>query len=119
MNDISRNEALIVLGKWERQNQSFSVLCMDPSFSLSSRTARTLLCLDESIEVSLSDDTRLRISISEAVFSRVQRADFPAEYLHVIAEFDDGIRIHLPSRQTHWYFFTAEPSSGVGQPLKK
>jgi hypothetical protein len=106
---ISKTDALNIFSKWERQNQSFSVLCFSPSFSLASKSGRVSICLDESLELSLAGDTRLRISTSEAVFSRVGPDDFPAESRNLLPEFEHGIRISFSSRQMEWYVLASLP----------
>jgi hypothetical protein len=118
MKDLSRDEALSVISKWERQNQSFWLLCMSPGFFLESQLARTVLCLDHSLQVSLCDDATLRILTSEADFSRVEPGDFQPGSLHDIShfgdgipKFEDGICIEMANCRTHWYLLAAEPSS--------
>jgi hypothetical protein len=106
MKDLSRDEALSVIGKWERQNQSFSLLCMSPAFFLSSRLARTVMCLDYHLDVSLCDDSRLQILLSGAVFSEVAPADLSTAPVDFVAEFDYGIRIM--NHETHWYLLRTD-----------
>jgi hypothetical protein len=109
MKDLSRDEALSVIGRWERQNQSFSLLCMSPAFVLSSRLARTVLCLDYHLDVSLCDDSRLQILLTGAVFSEVGPADLPTTPME-LPEFDYGIRIM--NHETNWYLLRKTSGGG-------
>jgi len=69
------------------------------------------MCLDESVEISLVDETKLRIAIPEALFSRVEPDDFAAgaKSLDLVPEFEQGIHISLLSRQMQWYFLASIP----------
>jgi hypothetical protein len=120
MDSISKTEALSVLSKWERQNQPLCVLCLSSSFSLTSKSGRVVMCLDESFELSLVDETKLRIFIAEALFSRVGADDFPAgaKSLDLVPEFDQGIHISLLSRQVQWYFLASLPPAADSAPIR-
>jgi hypothetical protein len=79
MDDISKTDALNIFSKWERQNQSFSVLRFSPSMARSTKGGRVAMCLDESLELSLADDTRL----------------LPAESRNLVPEFEQGMHINF------------------------
>jgi hypothetical protein len=107
MEDISRNAALDLLSKWERQNLPISLFCFSPSFGLRSKRGRLVVCLDESLDFSLADDSELRISISEAAFSRLRSDDFDGKLLNLVHEFGQGIRINFPNLETEWYLLAS------------
>jgi hypothetical protein len=65
------------------------------------------MCLDESLDLSLVDETKLRIFIPEALFSRVGADE--AKSLDLVPEFDQGIHISLLSGQMQWYFLASLP----------
>ncbi len=107
MDNISPTDALSLFSRWQRENTSISVLCATPSFALSSKNGRVALCLDECLELSFSNDTGLRLFISEAVFSRVGPGDIPEESVDMIPEFEQCIHIGLPSHQMQCFLFAS------------
>jgi hypothetical protein len=109
MDNMPKADALNLISRWERQNQSISVFCFSSSVALSSKNARFAICLDECIEILLADDTVLHIFTSDAVFNRVEADDFPTQTLHVVPKFQHGIRIDFPDKQMQWYLLASLP----------
>lgn len=110
MEDISKTSALSLFSKWERQNQLIFLLCVTDSFVLSSNTGRLSMCLDEYLDLSLADDTQLRLFLSTGAFSRVGPDDFPAEPLHdFFPRFEEGVQVTFPKPEMRCYLL-----AGVG-----
>jgi hypothetical protein len=63
MEIISKADALNLASKWERQNQTISVLCFGSSIALSSKNVRVAMCLDECIQLSLADEVHSAFSL--------------------------------------------------------
>jgi hypothetical protein len=104
MEQISKADALTLVGNWDRQSQTIAVFCFSSAVALSSRNGRVAMCLDECLELLLGDESRLRIFTSEASFSRVGPEDFPAESVSLLPEFHDGLRVEFQDKQMQWYF---------------
>ena len=102
MEQISKTEALKLASNWDRQGQVISVFCFGSSIVLSAK-GRVATCLDECIELSLGNESALRIFTAEAVFSRVSPEDFPAESANLLPKFQQGIRADFPAKQMQWY----------------
>lgn len=80
-----------------------------------------VICLDDSVQISLSGAAELRISLSEAGFSRIEPSDLPLESLEVIPipKFECGVRIEMAKTQTYWYLLASEPSPDAAVPATK
>jgi hypothetical protein len=102
---ISKTDALTLLSKWERENESVSILCFSPSFVLSSKMVRIAMCLDECIELVFANEAKLRIFISGATFSRVAGNDLPEGGQLPVQGLEQGIHIGVPSGEMRWYLF--------------
>jgi len=112
METISKADALKLASNWERQSQPISVFCFSSAIALSSKNGRVAMCLDECLELLLTDESALRIFTSEAVFSRVGPEDFPAESVGLLPKFQNGIRVDFQDKQMQWYLLAAVPSPG-------
>lgn len=105
MNEISKNDALILLSKWERQDQSIHLFCFSPFIALVSKHGKLAIVLDQTIQLSFADDTFLRIFISEAVFSLVEADDISVK--NIGSEFKHGILIDFPNPQVRCYLLAS------------
>jgi hypothetical protein len=103
MENISKADALGLVSKWDRQNHSISVFCFSSMIALISKSGRVVLCLDDCINLSLGDETELRIFTSEAAFARVGPEDFPMDFVNEIPKFQQAICIDFPGKQMRWY----------------
>jgi hypothetical protein len=103
MENISKADALSLVSKWDRQNHSLSVFCFSSMIVLFSKSGRVVLCVDDCINLSLADESELRIFTSEAVFARVGPGDFPMDFVNEIPKFQQAICIDFPGKQMQWY----------------
>jgi hypothetical protein len=103
MKNISKADALSLVSKWDRQNQSISVLCFSSMIALTSKNGKVVLCLDDCVHMSLADMSELRIFISEAIFAMVEPEDFPSDFVDEIPKFQQAICIDFPDKQMRWY----------------
>ena len=69
------------------------------------------MCGDEVLDLSITDDTVFRIFISEATFSRARSDDFDVQSLSLIPEFEQGVRIYFPNRETQWFLLACLSST--------
>jgi hypothetical protein len=103
MDPISRADALKIVSKWERQNQTISVFGFSPAIALTSKRGKIAMCLDECIELRLADETALRIFTPGAVFSSVGPEDIPSESVRLLPKFEHGIRVDFQDQHAQWY----------------
>jgi hypothetical protein len=103
MDPISRPDALKIVSKWERQNQTISVFGFSPAIALTSKRGKIAMCLDECIELRLADETALRIFTPGAVFSSVGPEDIPSESVRLLPKFEHGIRVDFQDQHAQWY----------------
>jgi hypothetical protein len=68
MDPISRPDALKIVSKWERQNQTISVFGFSPAIALTSKRGKIAMCLDECIELRLPMKLRFAYSLPELFF---------------------------------------------------
>lgn len=103
MEGMSKADALNLLSKWERQSQTISVFCFSSTIALSAIHGEVVLCLDESIDLKLADDTALRLFVADATFSGVGPRDIPLESLSLLPKFQTGMRIAFQGDQMQWF----------------
>ena len=71
--------------------------------ALTSKSGRVVLCLDDCINLSLADESELRIFTSDAVFARVEPKDFPMDFVNEVPKFQQAISIDFPGKQMRFY----------------
>jgi hypothetical protein len=114
MDDISKNDAMKLVSKWERQNQAIFVICASSWFALSASSGQLSMCLDDLLALSLADGTQLKLFISDAAFSQVGPDDFPAESLLAFPRFERGVSISFPGHEMGCYLLAcASPTAKV------
>jgi len=103
METISKADALNLIGKWERHSQRISVFCFSSWIALSAKHGQVAMCLDEAIDLRLTNETAIRIFVADATFSSVEPRDIPAESVSLLPKFQQGIRVAFQGEQIQWY----------------
>ena len=111
MESISKTNALNVLSRWDRQNQTVSVFCFSPHVTVSSKNVRIALNLDECLTLSLAEITMLRIIHAEANFYRVGEEKIPTQFPAVLPEFREGLRVDFHDKQMQWFLLAVDDES--------
>jgi hypothetical protein len=103
MEEISKTEALKLVSNWERQSRTISVMCFSSAVAVSSKNCRVAMCLDEWLDLTIGDESAVRIFTTEASFSRVGPEDFPAAPVSLVPKFQNGVRIDFRDKEIQCY----------------
>jgi hypothetical protein len=102
--------ALKLITRWERRRRLLTIIGFSPFLTVVSKNAQFGLCLDESVELIVGNNTEFKILFgTETHFFAVTSIDIPFEWTEFAGNVKEGIRIDFPSRNLRLFVLIQEP----------